>query len=103
MIEELLPKYLGMAVDLVYYHHERLHEDQVFPSGYFQELISGTRDRPEYWYEMKACLAHAMTLEDYGFSYVNSPFLEIYSKEDIRLFFKKFHDYLALQLNKNIE
>ena len=93
MEEKFLKKHLGMAVYKVYYHHERLHNEVVFPEGYCEELKRAA-PTPEYWNNVRRALSHALQQEDYCLSILNSPMKNMYPEEDIRLFFEKFHAYL---------
>jgi hypothetical protein len=93
MDKDILDQYLGMAIHFVYYHHGSLHQDAVFKPGYCEQLMQSASR--EYWGQMHACLSYALTQNDYCLSFVNHPFKQRYSEDDIRLFFRKFHAFLG--------
>lgn len=82
-----------MAVYKVYYHHGRLHNEEVFPQGYCQELRRAAPTQ-DYWNNVRIALGYALLQEDYCLPMLNSPMKDMYPEEDIRLFFEKFHAYL---------
>ncbi len=94
-----LQKYLGMAVDLVYYHHNRLHQEQTFPDYYWEHLVQ--MSSLYYLTEMMYCLEYALTQNDYCLSLVISPMKKRYIEADIRLFFEKLYAYLRENLRHN--
>ena len=87
-----LQKYLGMAVDLVYYHFSQLYKEETFEKDYCDELRNN--DNREYWVKVYQCLKYALQQEDYCLSIVKSPMKERYKEADIRLFFEKFYVFL---------
>lgn len=82
-----------MAVYRVYYHHERLHSNDVFPENYCDKL-KRIAPNPDYWNNVRQALSFALQQEDYCLPMLNSPMKDMYPEEDIRLFFEKFHAYL---------
>ena len=97
-----LRKYLAIAAWFVYYHHERLHDDITFDQDYWDKMLKmrGT-DRNvnlEYWKNMKEALQIAINTDHYFLDTFNSPNLEIYSEEDLKLFFRKLHTYIGRNL-----
>lgn len=92
-----LRKYLGMAVYMIYYHHDRLHQKNTFPDNYWDQLmgISNFQDMSK----MKDYLEYALSTSDYCLNLIESPNFEFYSIGDIRLFFEKFHSFLKKSIS----
>lgn len=93
MDDHFLKKYLGMAVYRVYYHHERLYGNEVFPENYCDKLKRSAYTTA-YWNNVRLALGHALQQEDYCLPMLNSPMKDMYPEEDIRFFFEKFHEFL---------
>lgn len=95
---EILKKHLGMAIHFVYYHHENLYKEQVFPEGYWLELCQSANIK--YWETMYDCLDYALKKEGYCIEMINHPHKEEYSRKDIMTFFEKFYLFLKEHLGK---
>lgn len=97
MNTEKLQQYLGMAFHFVYYHHHNLYNDEIFPDNYWEELKNSADI--EYWQNVYEALDYALQQEDYCIDILIYPQKDRYAKNEVMLFFEKFHLFLKEHLN----
>lgn len=101
MNKKELKKYLGGAIYLIYYFHERLHQSDTIELKRWEEL---TRNKKrEFWIKTDQAMRIAMSEKDYMLNDLKSPYLEIYTRSDIQLFFRKLHEFLTKWLAEEEE